>query len=670
MSLFFRCGISAALAAFLFCSPSFAAEPDVIVTRGNLVGGTAPTVADARADVLKAPGGVAVVDAREFQNKYVLNLKDMLKATPGVYAQPRYGEEVRLSIRGSGIARAVHLRGVTLLQDSIPFNLADGSGDFQEIDPLLLQHVEVYRGGNALAYGSTNLGGAINMVTPSARNVDYNYLMRVDGGSFGTLRFHGATAQVYGDSDAYAAVTRSLADGYRNQSQTRNSRAYANVGTKLTQAVETRFYAMVNNIRQQVPGTLSRFDALHNPEAAVPINVTNNYGRHVQSQRFANKTSITVADGLTLDLTGFLNNKHLYHPIFDVIDQKSVDGGLSGVVRADYGAHDLRMGVAHAMGHTDAFRYSNIQGRRGGKTADADQDASNLIVFGEDRIALPHDLALTLGAQWFRASRRLENNLAPANDAERVFRGINPKIGLSWSYLPTAQAFVSLSKSREVPTFSELVQTPVVSFVPLDLQDAWTVEAGTRGAYGRYGWDLTIYRSMINDEFLQFTTSPSVPAATFNADKTVHQGIELGLDAALADFIQAGLVYNYSDFYFDGDRQYGDNQLPGIPKHVVQARVTVRPTAKISITPHVEWVPTGAKVDFANTLDVPGYAMAGVQADYKVHDNITLFFDARNLTNERAITNFSTVTDARVVGTSVFYPAEGRAAYAGFKVAF
>src|SRR3546814_7315090 len=63
------------------------------------------------------------------------------------------------------------MRGVSLLVDGIPINLADGSGDFQEIDPLMLSHLEVWRGANALRFGASGLGGAINAVTPSARTL-------------------------------------------------------------------------------------------------------------------------------------------------------------------------------------------------------------------------------------------------------------------------------------------------------------------------------------------------------------------------------------------------------------------------------------------------------------------------------------------------------------------
>src|SRR3546814_1926048 len=74
--------------------------------------------------------------------------------------------------------RVRSLRGVTLLFDSAPVNTADGSGDFQEIDPLMLSHLEVYRGANGLRFGASSLGGAINAVTPSARTLGHGFEAR------------------------------------------------------------------------------------------------------------------------------------------------------------------------------------------------------------------------------------------------------------------------------------------------------------------------------------------------------------------------------------------------------------------------------------------------------------------------------------------------------------
>ncbi len=67
------------------------------------------------------------------------------------------------------MSRGFHMRGLTLLQDGVPINLAYVNGDFQELEPTFFDHLEVYRGANALRFGSGTLGGAINGVTPTGK---------------------------------------------------------------------------------------------------------------------------------------------------------------------------------------------------------------------------------------------------------------------------------------------------------------------------------------------------------------------------------------------------------------------------------------------------------------------------------------------------------------------
>src|SRR3546814_15795917 len=90
---------------------------------------------------------------------------------------------------------------------------------------------------------------------------------------------------------------------------------------------------------------------------------------------------------------------------------------------------------------------------------------------------------------------------------------------LLWELRKDVQAFIDVTRSQDVPDFSDLVQSGFSStrFVPLDAQKAWTLETGTRGKYERFGWDVTAYHSRIDGEMLQFTTNSSIPASTFNA---------------------------------------------------------------------------------------------------------------------------------------------------------
>src|SRR5262249_38712685 len=87
---------------------------------------TVPSPEARRRELQKTPGAVEVVPSESFRDSRAQTVKDLLDFTPGVFAQHKFGEDSRLSIRGSGLSRNFHLRGLKLLQDGVPINLADG----------------------------------------------------------------------------------------------------------------------------------------------------------------------------------------------------------------------------------------------------------------------------------------------------------------------------------------------------------------------------------------------------------------------------------------------------------------------------------------------------------------------------------------------------------------
>lgn len=135
------------------------AELTVIGTRADLE--------ERRARLAQVPGSVALIESDEIQRTRQANLKDVLGFTPGVYVQPRFGaaDESQISIRGSGLRNNFHLRGINVLVNGMPYRNADGFTDFESLELLNTESIEVYKGGNALRYGGSTLGGAINLET-------------------------------------------------------------------------------------------------------------------------------------------------------------------------------------------------------------------------------------------------------------------------------------------------------------------------------------------------------------------------------------------------------------------------------------------------------------------------------------------------------------------------
>ena len=221
-------------------APPVASEP----ARGPAL--TVLTVQQAIREIQQTPGGVALVPAEAYRNSTVANtIKDVLDYVPGVFAQPKWGDDSRLSIRGSGLSRNFHLRGVQLYMDGIPINTADGYGDFQEIDPTAYKYVEVFKGGNALRFGANSLGGAINFVTPSGRDPFVNGVS-VDGGAFGFRRLQANAGGANGPWDGFVTASTQAADGFRDHSNGSATRVSGNVGYQFSPDFETRFYVNAN----------------------------------------------------------------------------------------------------------------------------------------------------------------------------------------------------------------------------------------------------------------------------------------------------------------------------------------------------------------------------------------------------------------------------------------
>lgn len=651
---------------------------DALEISGTAPALTQPDVEAARERVRRTPGAATVIDAEEFRDRRAVTPKDMLGDVPGIFVQTNYGEDSRLNIRGSGASLNFHVRGTRLMQDGVPFNLADGFGDFQQIDPLAFNHVEVFRGASALEHGSTAPGGAINFISPTGRTAP-GVTARSEVGSFDFGRVQASVGGVEGAWDYFMTGSFLDQDGFRDQSEQESIRFNANVARQIANNAETRFFATYNTIDQQVPGSLSRADALDDPEQAVPINVANDWQRNIDSFRLSNKTTVLLGDSTEVSFGGFFVDKELDHPIFRVIDDQSQDYG--GFARLDnegtlFGhRNEIRLGSNLHAGTNDSRQFVNVGGARGELVRDLRQRAFNIEFFGENHFYLRPHLALVLGGQVAHAIRDTKDRMPgdASFDNRNTFTFFSPKAGVIWDVEPDWQIFSNVSRSTEVPTFISLNPTAAEGVSDVDETRLTTVELGSRGDIGRLRWDAAVFRSWVNDEIQLFSLGDGRTVSQ-NADDTIHQGIELGFTAEAArglffdhDRVTVQNTYTFNDFRFDGDPTFGDNRLPGLPRHVLRAELQYHHASGLSFGPNVEWVPQAPFSDNANTVRSDSYAILGFAARYDVTPGVRIFLDARNLTDEAFISH----TDVAAVATPedrLFNPGPTRAINFGIEL--
>jgi iron complex outermembrane recepter protein len=643
---------------------------------------TVPSPTERRRELEKTPGAVEVVPSESFRDTRVQTIKDMLDFTPGVFSQHKFGEDSRLSIRGSGLSRNFHLRGLKLLVDGVPVNLADGSGDFAEVDPLSVRHIEVYKGANALQFGASSLGGAINFVSPTGGESSALAFGRAEAGSFGFHRFQLGGAGASGPWDYYVAPSFIRAHGFRDQTEQMTGRFVSNVGFRPNEGAETRFYFTYTDVDQEVPSSVSRNAVFAQPKSVAAVNVFNDHQRNIQSARFANKTTVLLDNDIQLDLGAYYLGKQLFHPIFQVIDQKSYDLGLFARAQGESKLFGLRnesvVGFNFARGTIDDKRFINVGGSRGALTFSAEETAASYDLYAENRLFVLPQVALVLGGQLTYAERVSNDRfLTDGNDtADKSYVGFSPKAGLLWQVDRDWQVFGNVSRSFEAPTFSEINPTATPGFADLRPQKATTVEIGIRGRRAAFAWDVAFYRAWIDDELLLFMDGTGTTFA-LNANRTIHQGIELGGEIRLwSGLFQAGTqpdevrlrqAYSYSDFRFDGDPTFRDNRLPGAPEHFYRAQLEYRSPFGFRFGPDVEWVPRAYFADNANTLKTSAYAIFGFRAAAEVMRGVDVYFDARNLADTVYISNVSSIPAPTAANQNVFFPGDGRAFYLGVR---
>ncbi|WP_374309304.1 TonB-dependent receptor family protein [Methylocella sp.] len=694
---FYREGVTLSFIALCAC-PAFAQDavqnddlflPEVTVENAGAPQNaalTSPSVEAQREAVYSTVGSVGFVNSESFATSYSNNIADTLKDAPGVFAQTRYGQEIRLSIRGSGVARAYHARGVEILQDGLPLNFADGSGDYYQIDPLALRSIEVFKGANALIFGSSTLGGAINFVTPTAFTAIAPNVARVEGGSFGAIRGHVEVSRIVGPFDFLVSATKSDQNGYRDHSQQDYNQFNGNFGYRMSDVAETRFYLGIFDTRQKLPGTLDLATALADPTLAAPAAISGDQARNVYAQRVANRTALKLDVG-ELDVDSWFFHKKLDHPIFQVLDQDGITFGVSPHWRGSFDVagfrDDLTVGLRYFAGNNATLQFVNNNGSKGALTANGFQTAANYEAYFDNRFWVTPEVALMAGGKLHVNTRDFVNYFVQPNAyGDKAYSGFLPKLGVMWRATPTIQVYADVAQSADAPDFSDLAQSNLngLTFVPLKQQIAWTGEIGARGAWGPFAFDLTFYRSFIWNELINYYANAAlgVPASTFNANHTLHQGVELSASVeagrdllASGDALGVRQIFTLNDFHFVNDPVYGDNSLAVIPRYVLRTELSYRHPSGFYFKPSLDWIPSGPWADYANTLKAPGYTLLGFETGVELRNGLLVYVEARNLADVHYISDLGALADARTAAsTAVFYPGDGRAVFAGMRYAF
>lgn len=659
----------------------------------------------AQAQLKQVPGGTNYVDMASVEQGRVSSNEDVLKYQAGIYAKAANNEGVKISIRGSGINRGPgsHASGLYETIDGLPLT-GPGGTPYELKDPLWLSRVEVLRGANGFDRGALALGGAVNYVTRTGYDAP-KLRVRYEAGSHGYAQREISSGQVLGDADYYISLTDTDYDGFQQQSAGSGKGVAANFGYRFNPDLETRFYLRYRETANDSPGKLTRQQIEHSPRAANALNLTRDSKRlQPGSTWIANKTTLQLDDnsrieaGLVyhdypMDLREGTNRlKVAYTDISGTLNYIRQDTLLGRDSKTTVGLRTTQglpnNGVSEYVrvptGTTATFA-------PGTKTRDYSYLGSDTVLHVSNDLELLPDLWLTTGLAAIYTRRETEvtypETHAPLSTHAWDYA---PRVGLRYDFNPQLQVYGNLSRSVEPPHawsmiwgsnkfFAKDVNSPASGLaregVELQNQTATTLEVGGRGEAWFGQWDLALYHSLVRHELLSVETQAATPnlsqvVAESNASPTIHQGLELSLTSPLWEGGNTGRLalrqaYTYSNFHYRDDPRFGDNTLPGIPKHYYQAQVRYSHPSGFFSSLNGEYSSRVA-VDYANSYYARAYGLLGATVGYDApKQDWQAWVDLRNLTNQRYANTVTPGYDDHGKDMARSTPGDGMGVYAG-----
>ncbi|MGX2031850.1 MULTISPECIES: TonB-dependent receptor family protein [Methylocaldum] len=482
---------------------------------------TTPSAETAKYKLSQVPGATTFIHSEEYRSRPTPGgVADVLSYSPGVFSQSRYGNsETRILVRGAGTSLTFGSAGLRYLRDGLPLTGTDGFTNPELLEPMNALYTEVYRGSNALQYGSAFLGGAVNFVSRNGRNTPGIHTTFVTG----SHDYYRPQLMVGGvlneDLDYFVSYTGTYNNSFRDHSEEDISRGYANFGYRWNEDQETRVHLFASKNQLQLPGSLSFEQYYDDPYQAQnglsPGSFFNKFEtldvqRNLETLRGDVRHTIKFTPDDVLTVGAWYENRRLWHPLspFNSFNRNSpcrgtpdsegivtINNPACGGLLIDYGnlagsfnrnrqqdaglswrfTHDgslfgsrnsFVLGGFFGWGKSYGTVDNTLPGAEiGTKLNNAKSEAFNIEIFGEDRFALTSSLDLVVGGQFIHAKRRsLTDFFVPTSqignafetDASRWYTAFSPKVGLLWQATEKQQFFANFSRSYEPPTNTQL----------------------------------------------------------------------------------------------------------------------------------------------------------------------------------------------------------------------
>lgn len=642
---------------------------------------TAGRVEQRIADV---PAQVSVVTAAAVDRSPAMMIDDVLRQIPAFSLFRRSS-----SVAAHPTAQGVSLRGIgpsgvsrtLVLLDGVPMNDPFGGWiSWARVPSSATGRIEIVEGSSANLFGSSALGGAINIITaePGGRSLG----LEVRYAERGTARVDLTSGVQRGRVSIFAdgAVFRTsgypvVRDDERGAVDTRVSLEFANAAAALRYRITDGAHAYARGSyldESRGNGKRSTFDDTTESNdtrwasASTGARVRTHGGSDVQA-------------GVSIDRVRFWSN---FMAVPAAVPARSIgrmtlgqyvpSTGVSASAQWSRALRERQLLTAGAdwrfvEGESREDLLDTASGRTvvGRRFSGGSQNSAGIFI--QDVFTPIPRISLTLALRHDRWSNRDGHNLE-INAAGAPMAGNRPTLPDASDQVTRPRAAVlvratgwlsawgSVGFGFRAPTLNELYRQFRVGSVTTLANEALgperlrTVEGGVRLAAGAVQWRATWFDNSLDDAVANVTVSSSGPSITQqrqNLGRTRIRGFETGAHVRLSNHLTLSAAYLHNDAVvtaFAPNPLLIGKRLPQVPRHRGSAQLMFTHPGGADLALSVQ--ATGRQFDDdlnvrvvpgSNEAGLPAYAVLDVMASKSMGRKFRVFAGAQNLTNREFV---------------------------------
>jgi outer membrane receptor protein involved in Fe transport len=618
----------------------------------------------------QTPSSISIVTSDDIKNRNILTFDNVLQDVQGVTINRSSGINVNsLSIRGSSdVAGGGIGNRVLLLLDGRPSLTGDSKGALWSIIPLsIIERTEVVKGAFSSLYGSSAIGGVVNVITKkpaykpyTAVNLNYGFYEKLSD----SLRFSGSLLTFKG-VDAVHSNTMGKFSYLLNFNYKQNDGHAQQTQYNLIGGTSKFMYDLFTNRDLEVTLQYTRSESgfprywkkdagqLAEPYRIPGYYVGDNISKETQSiDAFYRAIPNSVSRYTTRFYYYRLNSESEYNPNNPVALQYAPGSSFITFIDSynfgNISQVDFQLSKANYLISGIDLQW-NIVKSNPAEILYGDQQMNNFAVYVQDQLTL---------AKTFAGSSILSAAIGGRYDYVKIVSGIetsqfSPKVSLLYS--PDASGIFNSTVFRflagrafRAPSIAEVYFKKELfggfDFIynpNLRPEEMLSAEIGVSKQYlNTLTFDASVfynrYKNLI--QYVNIGTSIYGPFQVQNVAESEVKGFELSLDyRSSLKIFNSGVDYyiNINYAYIDAkDISQGrkDDFLPYKPKHTINANANLEYRG-FNLNLNAKYLSKIDEVLFYKNEEPEDYILTNLKLTKQITSNITAFIAVNNLFN-------------------------------------